>query len=170
MNGFIVIAGLLTLATLAALLYPLLRRREGSPEAWRSAGVVVLLLLVGGIALYPTWSNFKWHEDEPAQDSSEAMVGRLARRLEKQPDDQEGWMLLGKSYGVIGQYERSARAYHRADTLAGGKNAEALMGQAEALILGESSDLDAHAGRLYEQAMAADPSSVKALFYSAFAA
>lgn len=170
MNGFVVIAGLLTLATLVALLYPLLRKREGSPESWRSAGIAGLLILFGGAALYPTWSNFKWHEEEVTGDSPQAMVGRLARRLERQPDDLDGWLMLGRSYGVIGQHELSARAYQRADSVAEGRSAEALIGQAEALIRAERSDLDGHAGRLFERAMQADPTSVKALFYSAFAA
>lgn len=170
MSGFVVIAGVLTLLTLLTLLYPLLRRREGSPESWRSAGIAGLLVLIGGAALYPTWSNYQWHQEDPGLDSPEAMVGRLARRLERQPDDLAGWLLLGKSYGVIGQHELSARAYQRADSLAGGRNAEALMGLAEALIVSERSDLDGRAGRLFEQAMEVDPTSVKAVFYSAFAA
>src|SRR5690606_9606796 len=177
MSGFLFIAGLLTLATLAALLYPLLRRREGSSESWRSAGIAGLLLLVGAAALYPTWSNFDWHQEDPGLDSPEAMVGRLARRLERNPDDLQGWLMLGKSYSVIAQspgggnyHDLAVRAYQRADTLAEGKNAEAAMGLAEALIVSERSGLDGRAGRLFEQALAIDPSSVKALFYSAFAA
>lgn len=170
MSGFVVIAGLLTLVVLASLLYPLLRKRDGSPESWRTAGIAGLLILIGGAALYPTWSDFKWHEAQPQVDTPEAMVGRLARRLEKQPDDLDGWLMLGKSYGVIGQHELSARAYQRADTLAKGQNAEALMGLAESLVVSERSDLAGRAGRLFEQAMELDPSSVKALFYSAFAA
>lgn len=170
MSGFIVVAGLLTLATLASLLYPLLRRREGTPEAWRSAGIAGLLILFGAAVLYPTWSNFQWHVEQPGLDSPEAMVGRLARRLEKQPDDLDGWMMLGKSYYVIGQFDLSARAYHRAETLSGGTNAEALLGQGEALVEVEGRSLAGRAGRLFERAMEADPASVKALFYSAFAA
>ena len=170
MNGFIVIAGLLTLGVLVALLYPLLRRREDSPESWRSAGIAGLLILFGGAVLYPTWSNYQWHQQETVGDSPEAMVGRLARRLEREPDDLNGWLMLGRSYGVIGQHELAARAYQRADSVAGGDSAEALIGQAEALIRAERSDLDGHAGRLFERAMQADPTSVKALFYSAFAA
>jgi cytochrome c-type biogenesis protein CcmH len=170
MSGFIVIAGLLTLATLTALLYPLLRKREGSPEAWRSAGIIGLLVLLGGAALYPLWSTYKWHEEEPALDSPQAMVGRLARRLEREPDDLDGWLMLGRSYSVIQQYDLAARAYQRADTLAGGRNADALMGLAEALLESGRSDLAGRAGRLFEQALEVDPNSVKALFYSAFAA
>lgn len=170
MSGFIFIAGLLTLAVLVALLYPLLRRREGSAEAWRSGGIAAVVILLGAATLYPLWSTFKWHEPEPAADSPQAMVGRLARRLEKEPDDLAGWLLLGKSYGVIGQYPLAARAYQRADTLAKGQSAEAAMGLAEALVNSERSDLSGRAGRLFEQALELDGNSVKALFYSALAA
>jgi cytochrome c-type biogenesis protein CcmH len=170
MSGFIFVAGLLTLVVLVALLFPLLRRREGSPEAWRSAGIAGIVIALGAAALYPLWSNFKWHEPEPALDSPAAMVGRLARRLEKEPDDLQGWLLLGKSYGVIEQFSLAARAYQRADTVAKGQSAEAAMGLAEALVNGGRSDLAGRAGHLFEQALALDGNSVKALFYSAIAA
>lgn len=170
MSGFIFIAGLLTLATLAALLYPLLRKRDGEPEAWRSGGIAGLVILLGSAALYPLWSNYKWHEAEPALDSPEAMVGRLARRLEKQPDDLAGWLMLGRSYGVIGQHELAARAYQRADTMAQGKSAEALEGLGEALLESGRSDLAGRAGRVFEQAMELEGGTVKSLFYAAFAA
>ena len=177
MSGFVFIAGFLTLATLVALLYPLLRRRAGSPEAWRSAGIAGLLVLVGAAGLYPVWSNFKWHEAEPALDSPEGMVGRLARRLEREPDDLQGWLMLGKSYTVIAEspgrenyYDLAARAYQRADTLAKGQSHEALLGLAETLLLAGRSDLSQRAGRLYEQALELPGAPVKALFYSALAA
>src|SRR5262245_18167849 len=101
MSGFIAIAGFITLLALIALLYPLLRKREGLPEAWRSGGRAAALIAVGAAALYPLWSNFNWHETAPAADSPQAMVGRLARRLEKQPDDLDGWLRLGRSYLVL---------------------------------------------------------------------
>jgi cytochrome c-type biogenesis protein CcmH len=169
-SGFIAVAGLLTLAVLVALLYPLLRRREGSPEAWRSGGIAALLLAIGASALYPLWSNFNWHASEPALDSPQAMVGRLARRLEKQPDDLAGWLQLGRSYTVLEEFPLAIRAYERANTLAKGQSPEAAMGLAEALFDGGRSDLAGRSGRLFEQALALDPNSTKALFYSALAA
>ena len=170
MNGFIAIAGLLTLAALIALLYPLLRKRESSPEAWRSGGLAAVLIALGAAALYPLWSNYDWQAPAQAADSPEAMVGRLARRLEKQPDDLPGWLQLGRSYTVLEQFALAARAYEQADKLANGKNAEAAMGLAEALFNNGSDDLSGRVGRLFEQAMEADPTSTKALFYSAMAA
>jgi cytochrome c-type biogenesis protein CcmH len=169
-SGFIAIAGFITLAALIALLYPLLRRREGAPEAWRSGGLAAVLIALGASALYPLWSNFNWHEPAPAMDSPQAMVGRLARRLEKQPDDLEGWLRLGRSYLVLEQFPLAARAYERANKLSNEKSPEAAMGLAEALFSSGRSDFSGRAGRLFEQALALDPNSTKALFYSATAA
>jgi cytochrome c-type biogenesis protein CcmH len=104
------------------------------------------------------------------------MVGRLARRLERQPDDLQGWLMLGKSYTVIAEssgresfYDLAARAYQRADTLAKGQSHEALIGLAEALLASERSDLSGRAGRLFEQALELPGAPVKALLWSALA-
>jgi len=170
MSAFLIVAGLLTLLAIGLVVVPLLRPRTGLPSrmTWAVAGAV---LLAGGAAiLYPTWSQWKWSTPVAAADSPAAMVGRLARRLEREPNDLEGWLMLGRSYSVIEQYPLSARAYQRADRLAGGTNVEAITGLAEALVLSDRSGLDGQAGRLFERALELDPTSTKALFYSAIAA
>ncbi len=43
-----------------------------------------------------------------------AMVGKLASRLESQPDDVEGWARLGRSYMVLNQPDKAREAYARA--------------------------------------------------------
>jgi cytochrome c-type biogenesis protein CcmH len=78
--------------------------------------------------------------------------------------------MLGRSYTVLQQYPLAVRAFQRADRLAGGRNADALIGQAEALALSDETELDRRAGRLVEQALALDPQSGKALFFGAAAA
>jgi cytochrome c-type biogenesis protein CcmH len=76
-------------------------------------------------------------------------------------------MMLGRSYTVLQEYPLAARAFGRAVELSGGKNPEALTGQGEALALMDESELDGRAGRLFEQALALEPGSGKALFFSA---
>jgi cytochrome c-type biogenesis protein CcmH len=161
---------LLTLLILAAVLYPLLRRGGSTPAAWRTAGIVAVGIVAGGAALYPLWSNWDWQRPLPAADSPAGMVGRLARRLEKQPEDMEGWLMLGKSYAVLEQYSLSARAFQRADTLAGGKNRDALIGLGEALVAIDRNALGGRAGQLFEKALEVDPDYVKGILYGAFAA
>src|SRR5213083_1410887 len=103
MSGFVLVAALMTFVVLLALLYPLLRRKAETPAAWPMAGILVIVVVAGGAALYPLWSSWDWQRPLPAADSPEGMVGRLSRRLEKQPDDLQGWLLLGKSNAVFGQ-------------------------------------------------------------------
>ena len=170
MTTFWILAATLGLVAAAFLVLPLVWRPARRGPAAPVAAVVVTLIVLGGSAvLYQSFSNWSWAPQ--ADDGTPAgMVGRLARRLEKNPDDLNGWLLLGRSYAQLEQFPMAVRAYQRADRLASGRNAEALTGLAEALILAKESDLDGRAGRLFEQALVLDPSSTKVLFYSAIAA
>lgn len=167
MLTFVLLAAALTMACVVAVAIPLLRRGTGTaPSAPWTALAASALLVVGSAALYVTWSNWPWRA-APAADSPERMVSQLARRLEHDPTDLNGWMMLGRSYTVLQEYPLAARAFGRAVELSGGKNAEALTGQGEALALMDESELDGRAGRLFEQALALEPGSGKALFFGA---
>jgi cytochrome c-type biogenesis protein CcmH len=161
----------LTVAGVALVAVPLLKKKpvEYSPAPW-AALVAAGVLAIGSTVLYVRWTNWSWQTKAADENSPQTMVARLARKLEKNPEDLNGWLLLGRSYSVLQQYQLAVRAYQRADRLAGGKNADALIGQAEALALSDETELDGRAGRLVEQALALDPESGKALFFGAAAA
>ena len=128
MTNFVLVAIALTLAMIALVVYPLVFRKGDAPAAGKSAMVFAILCAGAAGLLYPVWSQWNWSTPGAAPDSPAAMVGRLARRLEKDPNNLEGWLLLGRSYAVIEQYPSSARAYQRANQLANGKNVDALTG------------------------------------------
>jgi cytochrome c-type biogenesis protein CcmH len=46
------------------------------------------------------------------------MVKRLADRLAANPDDEQGWRMLARSYGVLGETEKAKDAQAKADALA----------------------------------------------------
>ena len=167
MITFVLLAAVLTVAGVAVIAVPLLKKKpvEYSPAPW-AALIATGILAVGSTVLYIRLTNWSW-QTKAAEDSPQTMVARLARKLEKDPQNLDGWLLLGHSYTQLQEFQLAARAYQRADRLAGGKNAEALLGQAEALARGDETELDSRAGRLIEQALALDPSSGKALFYGA---
>ena len=164
MLTFLVLAAALTLAVVIAVAIPLLRPRTTGVAAasWAALGAAGLLA-IGSALLYVTWSNWSWHA-APSADSPEQMVARLARRLEHDPNNLDGWLMLGRSYTVLQEYPLAVRAFERADRLSGGKSAEALTGEAEALVLLNQGQLDERAGRLIEQALTLAPESGKALF------
>jgi cytochrome c-type biogenesis protein CcmH len=170
MTTFILIAIALTIAAVAVVIIPLLKRRAESaePATW-TAFAATGVLIFGAAALYVAWSNWSWRAPDTSG-TPQGMVSSLARRLEQNPNDLEGWIMLGRSYSVLEQYELAERAYQRADRLAGGRNADALVGMAEALALRDEKELDGRAGQYIERALQLDPKSGKAQFYGAAAA
>jgi cytochrome c-type biogenesis protein CcmH len=166
MTGFIVLAALLALGTLALIAVPLLRSGGGSLPARGSALAAAGVLLVGSALLYAHWSTWSWRGAPPA-DSPETMVARLARELEQNPQNLDGWMMLGRSYTVLQEYPLAVRAFERADRISGGRSAEALIGEAQALALMDENELAGHAGQLIERALVLEPNSGKALFFGA---
>lgn len=76
-------------------------------------GVFVLALAAAGYARFGTPSAWKGvpvaqTEEEAGHGNAtgqiEAMVGKLEERLKAQPDDAEGWSMLGRSYSALGRY------------------------------------------------------------------
>jgi len=169
MLTFIVLAALLLLAALLVVGIPLLRRTPQSAAAPWTALAAALVLVAGSAALYLTWSNWSWRA-APAADSPQTMVAHLARRLEHNPNDLSGWLMLGRSYLVLQEYPLALRAFERAERLSGGTNADALTGQAEALALQDDEELAGRAARLIDRALAIDPGSGQALFLGALVA
>jgi cytochrome c-type biogenesis protein CcmH len=126
-------------------------------------------LAIGSAALYGTWSNWSWRKS-PGVASPEGMVERLVHQLNDHPDDLAGWLLLGRSYVQLEEYPLAVRAFDRADRVADGRSAEALIGEANALVLIDDSELTGQAGALIERALVIDPTSPQALFFGAAAA
>jgi cytochrome c-type biogenesis protein CcmH len=168
MTTFVVLACVIAALVAAAIAIPLLgKRTDGAPRAAYSMIAVLAGLLLGAASLYAAWSNFDWAQPAPAADSPQRMVASLARKLEREPNNLEGWLMLGRSHLVLEQFPLAARAFQRADRLATGRNAEALTGLAESLAMQDEAELDGRAGRLFEQALQLDPDSGKALFFAA---
>ena len=111
---FVILAATLILIAISFVAIPLLRGGTNAP--WAALGCIVVLML-GSVGLYATWSNWSWSSG-PAADTPAGMVSRLARRLEREPGDLNGWLMLGRSYAAMSQTPLALRAYERADRLA----------------------------------------------------
>lgn len=48
------------------------------------------------------------------------LVGGLEQRLQQNPDDGKGWLLLAKSYQYLGRLDEAREAYKKADDLGQG--------------------------------------------------
>lgn len=99
----------------------------------------------------------------------ETMVARLAQRLQSEPENAEGWLMLGRSYMVLEHYAQAAEAYATAHRLLG-DSAALLADLAEAEALRDGQDFLGISGERLETALALEPDHPKALWLGAFAA
>ena len=153
----------------AAVALPLVRDRHS-----RVLGVVVSLAVMGAAAgLYPLWSNWNWRTSAGDQGQvgadALAMVAKLEKHVQEQPDDAAGWIMLGRSYVVLQRLDDAVVAYDHAHRLDAG-NADAALGLGEAMSLRAGGEITATAAQMFEQALGSAPSSPKALLYGGFAA
>lgn len=100
------------------------------------------------------------HQVTPEQ--IDAMVAQLAARLEREPNNPEGWRMLARSLGALGRYAEAAKAYAKLIEI-GGRNADVLADYADVLAMAADRNLQGEPMRLIEEALALDPDHVKAL-------
>ncbi|MCC6195374.1 MAG: c-type cytochrome biogenesis protein CcmI [Burkholderiales bacterium] len=98
-----------------------------------------------------------------------AMVEQLANRLNANPEDGEGWAMLGRSYRALGRPELSAQAYAEAAKRLP-PNAAVYTDWAEAIALGQDRSLAGQPTELLDRALAIDPDNAKALALAGAAA
>jgi cytochrome c-type biogenesis protein CcmH len=97
------------------------------------------------------------------------MVARLAARLAKEPDNVEGWVMLGRSYTALSEFAEAARAYGNA-VARSGSDAALLADYADALAMAQGRSLEGEPEKIIQRALAIDPNNVKALALAGTAA
>ena len=97
------------------------------------------------------------------------MVAQLEARLQTEPDNAQGWAMLGRSYFVMERYTDSAAAYARANDLTEDREAAFLTGEGEALAMARDRDLLGRPQQRFEAALKLAPDDGKALWYAALA-
>ncbi len=170
-TAFWLLAASLGAAAAAFLILPLWRERERSGR-WSVAGLIVSFATVPiAFAVYLNVSS--WRAEEPsvqAPPEQIEMVARLAARMTENPDDVEGWLLLGRSYMVLGQYVLARQAYSEAWARTPVPDNELKLSYAEASILSDRASLGGEAGVLVEEVLEADPGNQGALWYGGLVA
>lgn len=99
----------------------------------------------------------------------QAMVAKLAQRLQDNPNDGEGWLMLARSYSALGRFPESAAAFGRASGLLP-LNANILADYADTLAMAQGKKLQGDPEKIIAQALSVDPRNVKALALAGSAA
>jgi cytochrome c-type biogenesis protein CcmH len=99
---------------------------------------------------------------EFSQQRIEANVASLAKRLEQNPGDSDGWSMLARSYTSLGKYEEASAAYTKATALRS-EDADLWADYAFALAMASEQKLQGKPLELIKRALQLDPENPKAL-------
>ncbi len=162
----------------SALLIDVDQREEG--DGVRISGVgkgtfaalIVLLPLLSGL-LYLQLGEPSLIDPQPghsegfdlsSEGSIEEMIRKLALRLQENPEDAEGWFLMGRTMMVLDQYRHAVTAFENTLDLVG-EEPSLLLALADALAMAEGGTMAGQRTKeLVERALELEPANVTALW------
>ena len=152
------------------------------PAAWRrraaalGLGLCIPALAAGVYASLGTpglpgrpFAEIERPVEEPAAVAAfREPVERLAARLQSDPGNLEGWLLLGRSYVVLQRYPEAADALRQAAALSGG-DPDVLGMLGEAIVWANDGVVVPEAVRVFRQALETQPDDPVSRFHLALA-
>jgi len=166
---------LMILFALAFVIMPLLKASTSSPVRSRSIFALLLSITVflptTAIGLYyllgepraldPTQLIAKPIESTPTLQEA---INQLVDKLQQEPNNPEGWALLGRAYKTTKNFAQAREAFKKAFALLP-ENADLMIDYAEALSLASNSHrIEGEARELLEQATVLDPQNQRGLW------
>jgi cytochrome c-type biogenesis protein CcmH len=144
---------------------------QGRWMAW----VLVLAVPLLSASLYWTLGNYQsltpgdqTVASTPEREQMISMVAGLAQRLEKQPADAQGWLMLGRSYKYLEDFPKASVAFEHAYKLMGDKP-EIMLLYADALAFVNNEELAGKPAELVFKALAIEPENITGLWLGGMA-
>ena len=161
-------------------------QRRAGVQTWALLGVFMVVLAAAGYSLTGSPDqinqvpNSMGQAAAPAEgaeppphamgtEQMAALVEKLAERMKSNPQDSEGWVMLGRSYAAMGRSDDALAALDKAVKLQP-EDATVLADYADALAVKNGRTLDGEPMKYIERALKADPSHVKSLVLAGTAA
>lgn len=137
------------------------------PAGRRTAIVLVIALPLLAAAGYLVLGNPRGLDPMQTQatispQQIEGMLGKLVERLKQNPDDAQGWVMLARSYKVLGRFPEAAEAYSHAGALLDA-DAALLADYAEVLSQTQGGNLRGKPAELIARALQIAPDEPQAL-------
>ena len=143
--------------------------RGGRAVALGLASVIPLAAIAGYLLLgQPDALDPLRRQARVAPQQIEQMLSRLEARLKSDPGDAKGWVMLARSYKVLGRYAESAEAYAHGGALVDGD--AALLADYAEVLARASGSLTGKPAELIARALKLDADEPQALFLAGAAA
>ena len=148
----------------------------GQRSGRTSALVLAVLLPAAAVLLYAQLGDRRGLDPVLAQPPSmasagdvETLVQRLAARMQADPSDPQGWMLLGRAYAGLERFDKARDALAEAMKRTP-PDAQLLSDYADVLAMTQGQRLAGEPEKLIQQALALEPDHLKALALAGSAA
>jgi cytochrome c-type biogenesis protein CcmH len=156
---------------------------DGEAAYGRSAlGILVLLVPIAALSLYFFLGSPQLLDADAARQLAEAeragesgetpsieeMVAGLQRRMQENPEDPEGWYMLGRSYMVLQRYAEAAEAYDQVHKLVG-DNPNVMLALADALTMAADGVMAGRPAQLIRKSLEMEPDNPTALWLAGMA-
>ena len=145
-------------------------RSEQRPH--RSYAVIVALIApIAAAALYwqigtpgalSSQAAVAQDASQPSPEEMDAMIAKVKQRLEKEPDNVEGWTILARTHYTLGRFQDAAVAYAALTALVP-YDADLLADYADALAMSQGKSFAGKPMELVQLALKIDPTQWKAL-------
>ncbi len=166
---FWIILVVLCLLALSFGIWPLYRES-------RRLTPLVATVIVFTVALSAGLYNYVGSPDVPSAGAQsetlpdmESVMASLTQRLDQNPDDINGWKMLGRSQMTLQRFDDAVTTYERVMELEAGENAQTLVDLALAILSRDGTAIEGRTAALLESALALEPNNPSALFYSGVA-
>lgn len=164
-----ILLAVMSLVAVGFAVWPLYRhKRRLNPLM--AAAIILVVALSSGLYYRQGSPNLPSVGAGAAAPGMDDAVNALADRLAANPDDPEGWQMLGRSYMSLGNYTGAVEAFEKAVELESAQNPQALVSLGEALLASTGSEIDGRVASLFENALALAPNNPQALFYGGIGA
>ena len=144
-------------------------RPAGRLTALTTAALVPVVALAVYFAVGSPSAIVREPEQHVSAQQVEAMVQRLAAKLRENPDDIDGWKLLGRSYAALGRFDEAADAFARA-AVGAPRDPDLLADFADVLGMARGQRLEGEPEKLVLRALELDPNHLKSLALAGTAA
>ena len=115
----------------------------------------------------PAAASSAGHDNMPQ--SVEEMISRLKERLAQNPEEPNGWYLLGRSYMATSQYPSAVEAFEKLHQLVGDEP-EVLLALADAVAMAQGGGLKGRPAELVRKAIEVDPNNPTGLWLAGMVA
>lgn len=168
MSLFWIFATALLLAVLLLAFVPLRRVKEKGAR-WTMLAIVLLVPLAA-ILLYQAFSNYVPQAAHASVDPVEDMVARLESRLAREGGDADEWLMLGRSYAIMGRFQDAVEVYARVNEMTNGEDPAILIAYAESLAYADRDSLQRLGAELLDKALAIQPLDPRGLWWGGVSA